>query len=618
MGLGPQVFTVLTEFRFDIGNAVVNSRAVQDAVGGISAAADNALLSFQRLSAGLVASMGLGTGGILGVMHTAMQASDKFGQSQRALANIFLSNNLFKGADSFEQAMAAAAKNMEVIRNKAQGLSLPAGDMLTTTKLIGASLVSHGLDDASLHRSTEIARGFLKSAPILGIDPSLAQGQLLDAAMGRASMGDTFMQRLMNETSEMKQFKGNAQAFNALPDAKRIQTLTAALLQFGSNTKVVEANARSLSGEFQRLKDSLLGTFSILRPIGDVINAAVVPTLHRVNNFLQKEGAIIVKHFAKIMEGMVTHAETTLATLMQARALNQDLKRAGLLTFLYGLALGAVAIMKYFGIATSVLRLFGVGLLSLVTTLWTGLVAFGSWAARLAIFATGATSLGAALFTLANGFVILASRILVPLAIVTTVLQLISRAIAIARIDDVKALANAMGEITRTIAKLKVGFMHVARPFLEIFDAIARGIAPVFKFSYYLEYLVSVLDFAGDVLIAAQAGLNGVFFAIFQFVENIVNLVRGQGSLNIFKGIGDAFNAGIDTTIDEIMKKIESGDAVMNQTTNIAKVEINNAFKEQMEPDRIAFTLQDQLLKVAANRGQSSGRSLRAAEVGGF
>jgi hypothetical protein len=62
------------------------------------------------------------------------------------------------------------------------------------------------------------------------------------------------------------------------------------------------------------------------------------------------------------------------------------------------------------------------------------------------------------------------------------------------------------------------------------------------------------------------------------------------------------------------MEAIKNGTgAVVQQTTNINKVEIRNDFKEQMEPDRIAFTLKDQLLKAANNPGQAAGRSLQGA-----
>lgn len=142
-----QVFNVLTEFRFDIAHAVAGSKQLQGEIGKISEAADQAHYSIQRIGMGLVAQTGLGTGGFLGGIWAAIKAADKFEATQRQIANIMLSNKLYEGPNAFKEAMNEASISLEHMREVANKFSLPSGDLVQFSKLVGATLVAHGLDN---------------------------------------------------------------------------------------------------------------------------------------------------------------------------------------------------------------------------------------------------------------------------------------------------------------------------------------------------------------------------------------------------------------------------------------------------------------------------------------
>jgi hypothetical protein len=604
------VFHVLTEFKFEIGEALIKTETLQGAVGGLSNAADQALLSFQKLGMGIVGYMGLGTGSVLGLLNSAMQASDKFGQSQRQLSNIFLSNNMFKGADAFEQAMMNSAQVMEEIKKKAQEFSLPAGEMVQFTKLIGASLISHGLDDSSMRKSMDISRGFLKSAPTLGIDPTLAQGQLLDAVLGRANLGDTLFQRLMNETTAMKQFKGNPKAFNAMPDDKRVKVLTTALLQFGSSTKVLEGNAHSLSGEFQRLKDSLYGMFSILRPIGDMINKFILPSFRAINDYLQKQGAEVMRNVSKLFDGLIKDPKSLYTTLRMLQGAQKDLNIAAKIGVFISMTTGILGLLKWLGVLSGQFTVAGLAM----TALRTGMGWLGT--GLMAIFSNLGTILPI-VWSALNGLVVVLSEALIPIAAIFAVLQFFRAAWAKAQANDAIAFAQMLPKLTAVFLKLKTVVMIVVGPLMDLFDFLAEKASIIFQFSHWLQALVWIIDLVADTLMLAFATIQGVVWGIMKLIENLMAAVRGQGSLNIFKGVGDSFNAGIDEMIASTMDKLNNAEGgVVNQTTNIGHVNINNNFKEQLEPDRIAFTLKEQLMKTAQNPSQSAARSLSGALVG--
>lgn len=614
--MGPQIFNVVTEFRFDIAHAVANSQTLQSEVGKISSAADEAHIALQRVGVGLVAQMGLGSGGFLGAIYTAIKASDKFSQSQRQIANIFLSNKMFDGAFAFEDAMGSASAAMMNMKKAAREFSLPVGDMVSTTKLIGASLISHGLDDSSLSKSTMLSRGFLKSAPTLGVDPGMAQGQLLDAVMGRASMGDTLMQRLFNETDAMKPYApkgggihqagGGAVAFNTLEASKRVEVLTKALMQFGSNARIVEENARSMSGQLQRLQDNLTGMFSVLKPIGDALMKPIKDILFQINSFLEHDGEKVVKNFSKIIREMFKDPEKLFVNIQQVRRLRGDVSKAGSALMVAGIIHGVTAAMEFLGI-----QLQGGLLMQGIRYLGAALAWLGGWFVQLGGFAL----IGRVLMFILQG-------VLAPLAAWTFFFQIISRAMAKAQVSNAKWLVTNLEKITALFTRLSKAIGDIMDPIILSMEFLSDMVAWIFRLDvsgnvllYFFQQFVEMIETIGQVVMFVLSVVNGMMSAV---IGALFDLANGD-FMQIGKNLGKNFTEGFDQMLETRFKRrIDGGDdaSTSNKVTNIDKIEINNQFKEQMEPDRIAFILKEQLVKTALNPMQSSGRSLVGSLVG--
>ena len=145
-------------------------------------------------------------------------------------------------------------------------------------------------------------------------------------------------------------------------------------------------------------------------------------------------------------------------------------------------------------------------------------------------------------------------------------------------------------------------------PAVEFFDGIAKTIAPLFQVSVYLNYVVDAFEFLNDVLVTIFGTIRGFIFAIGQVVNNL-----SSGKIfGAFEGVTDQFRAGTDDFFDQFLARTQNQNGELStagNVTNIGKVEIRNEFKEKLEPDRIAFTLKDQLLKVAQNPTQANGKS---------
>lgn len=602
------IFNVLTEFRFDIAHAVAGSKTLQTEVGKISAAADQAHFALQRVGMGIIAQTGLGTGGLAGALYAAVKAADKFEASQRSIANIMLSNNLFTGPEAFTQAMNEAAAAMEDMRKAANEFSLPADDLMNFTKLVGATLVSHGLDTSRFEKSLKISRGFLKSAPTLGIDPGLAQGQLLDAVMGRANMGDTLYQRLTNETAPMKAFAGTAgaKAFNALEPAKRVAILSDALIQFGSNTKIVTENALSLSSQMQRLRDNIVGTFSVLRGIGKVFLDPIKKVLLQVNRYLETNGRKLADSVGKIFGDIFKDPEKLFVWVQQLRRLQGDVKRAGSLLTLIGLIHGITAALQFFGIT-----LKG----GLIATIIRGIGSAFSWVGGLLV------STGALTFIM-RALMFMVTKVLAPLVLFTTILQGISRGLAAAKIADAKWIMANMDKFMAFFEQMKIHLVAIFAPFELAINGIGMFVEWVFSFGALSDYLVGKLGIvsgAFEIIGRTVVGLLSILAGFFSAIGGMIGSLQIGNFKEAFSNIGENFMSGMTDFYRQYYapKSLDMSQQATAQTkVEINKIEINNAFKENAEPDRIAFTLKDQLMKAALNPTQSAGRSLGASAIG--
>lgn len=582
--MAAQVFQVITEFSFDAGAFLIGTERAQGAVESLSKAADEALVSFQGLSLGIAAQFGLGGGGIVGTLFKAIQASDKFTQSQLALANV-----LNPGA-TFAERMVEAETVMGKINRLAAEFALPTEELLQFTKVLGPLLQSKNLAGPGFSTAIDIGRNLLKSAPTLGIDPTLVQGQLLRMTEGQASTGDTLFNRLTGDTKTMNKFAGNSKAFNVLPAPERVRTIQKALKEFASDANVLSGNVMTLRGQMTLLSDAITGSFSALKPLGDILIKPIVMVMAQINKFLRNEGAAIIKNFAKMIEPFIQSPKRMIVDLMQLRQLQADLNLAGTLLSVAGALVALGGALSWFGITIPLLSSAAAMLTKILTA--------------------NAFVIGGKMFPLFVKLTGVFTAIFGPLLLLVGVFQLISRAIAIANINMAERFVTFMPRITAALAELSAGLNVL----WEGFNNLAEAIAPLFDASNFMGFidlfdlLASVLEWASEKLTTFLAGFQAFFFAISELVTQIAT-----GGMD-FGAVGRAWDAGMEMMFEKILGKIDSPDgAVSQQVMNISKVEMRMDFKEQQEPDRIAFAVKDQFLKGVRNKTQASNKGFSTA-----
>jgi hypothetical protein len=600
-----QVFHVATEFRFDIGQALLSTKTLQDSVNQVSDAADNALMSFQHLGAGLVAHLGLGSGGLLAILGKAVSISDKFNSSSLSFSNVISSNmKVFGGTiDTFNERLATSQMIMENINKVANQFALPSGELLTMTKLLTPLLAQHGMAGTNFSNSIDISKNVLKSAPNLGIDPRESEGQLLRMIGGQAGMHDTLFRRLMTETSAFRDNKiTNSGQFNSMRPEKRIQLVSKALSVFASDSDVLKNRVNSLHGQLTVLSNNFVEFGSVLRPIGDALLKPIVAVLQEINHFIDGPGRDIAKSMGKMIANIFDDPKKLLIDILQVKQLGADTRKGGKMLGLIEMFLFLRHLKDYLPAQGMISRTISAGF----KYIGEGLMFIVQLIPFMAIFKFAMNALWFGI-----------SRILPGMIAAVGVFQTLSRAKAIANITDAKRMLDLTPKIADLMLRFKVAIENIFLPIGVAIDGLANFIAPLFSISNWadaalpvFDALVSIFESLGVVSILAYAGFQGLVFGILQFVDNI----RNGKILGAFNGVGDAFNAGVNDILDKNAARLsQPGAGVTNQVTNIGKVEIRNDFKENQEPDRIAYTLKDQLLKAAKNPTQGRGTALQGA-----
>jgi len=581
-----QAFTVLSEFKFDIGGALLSTDALKGAVNGVSGAVDNALVSFQRMSLGLVAQFMTGPGGgILGLLGAAISSSDQFAQSQ-----INLANAMGQGAGTFAERMRLAEEKMINMNKLALEFGIPGKALVDMTKILLPAINTKMGGSKGVDTAVDLSRNFLKSAPTLGIDPNEATGQLQRAVLGFTDMGDTLFRVLTADTKAMNEFVGKAKVFNTLPMAQRIQKLTAAFGEFSRDTGALDARLNSITGQMEVLRGQLGGIFSILRPLGATIIPMVVDALQRVNNLIKNNLSKVIENLAFGLKPFVGDLDRFLATLLQLRELKNNLAFTSDIFFLTGA-------LHFLGFA---IKALGFTIMGVVTKSLGGLGAalafLGGWLVKLMVF----------IWPLVSALSIIVFKMALWAGLILFVAQILERAAAIIKIN---LLPSIVAWVTK-LAEIGETFMRI----LGVFDDGVQTLAKLLAVSPVVDWVVSgittALELLGNLVTGlglVMMGFQGVFFAILQFLEQVTSFFGGKG----FEAgkIGDAFNAGTEDMFTKIFARPQQeGGMASANTVNNFDVKMQNNFKEMMEPDRVAFTIKDQLLKASQNKTTAARR----------
>ena len=609
---GPlNAFKVVTEFKYDVGHALLGTKTLTDGVQGLQNAVDGVQFSLARMAMGF-AFQSNGLASFIGLLGVASSNADSFQKKQLDWANTMSANKdkLTGPIDSFNQKMQFSSQLLEDITRQANEFGLPAEVLAKSANTLANQLVPKGLAGDNMKTAIDISRNLLKSAPSLGLDASMVEGQLLRMVEGGASQGDPLFLRLLGETSAFGDLKkGGApnatKLFNTMPIEKRLDMIYKGLQQFASDPENLKARAGSLGQQVQLFRGLMGGDAlqSIFRPLGDSINKVLAQILAQVNGMLMTKGKALVGEVTRFVDMFLAAPERLVTNLLMLRDLMKNLKAVEAATALTALGTAFGAILSWLGVITpamfgflrvgipmvAVFAEFASRVLPVLGPVIKGLGVLAGLAALAFMFPGAAAIVVGAI-----------GMILQPLLIMGAVFTLFSKAAAIANIRDAKMIPELTVRFANLVNKVMFVGGIIAEIFNTIFESLASIIAPAFMFGNFLSLMHSVVDELVTTLAAAVIGIQAIGVGIGSLMgrivtgqfENLAENVINDMSEAIQKQEADFFGLKNNTT----------NSTVKNQVT--MNVNMNNSFKEMLEPDRVAFTIKDQLLKAATNRTQ--------------
>lgn len=223
--------------------------------------------------------------------------------------------------------------------------------------------------------------------------------------------------------------------------------------------------------------------------------------------------------------------------------------------------------------------------------------------------------------------------IVLPLIGLLTAVQIVSRAIAKAEVADAKAMPSLMERFSAGLTKLKRGFSILIHPFAVFIDKAAELIMPMFRLSNHIDPIVgafetlsTILASIGNFVLRQAAVVTGVADMMAVLSGRIANMGAGGfakamvtgNAGSVFAGLGGTFKRGFDEFLaqNKFSPGQDGGNPTVQNNTNIAKVEVRQDFKENMQPDRIAHSLVKTLGEIGKNPTQAKGKSMKAGLSG--
>ncbi len=618
--MGVQVFSAITEFKFDIAQALAGSDTLQKSTKKMEVAIDGATAAVERFGINYLAAMGVT--GVLGILEKALKISDAFNTSVLDMTGALTANflSLDENASAFNARLAISKTMMSDIAGISDRLDLNSSDVFSMVKtLIPAAAQSN--NDTSTKDLVSISGSATSAASGIGMSPSDMATAVATFFTSTVAAGP-----LLSGLQANGAFTGmSANKINAMDDEEIFKILKKGLENLNATMGDTAARSELLSFQIGKLKRTIFGAEggmgSMLKPLSDAILPLLVGILKEVNGYLKSAGGDIVKSFSQILKHFVSTPRAMLTSVLQLRQVHSDLnKAAGTLGVVSSVQAIGFILARIANVAVFANPIMGV--LAFQFTAFADILSrmndpiskmIGSilkWVPIVAVISGVLARFG----LLWSGLAFVMAEVVAPLALLMLWFQAVSRAVAKAHIEDALHMAEILPKIMQIFTRFTTAIKSILLPVELAIEGISEFLKPLFKVSIFLdammpllEGLASVLEFLGNIIMETLAGISGYMAMFLQVALNLQ-----EGITHIFDNLGKAFSEGYGDFLNAHKQKLDDGKNVQNMVTNISKVEIRNDFKEQMEPDRIAFALKDQLMKTAQNPTSRKGASLQA------
>jgi hypothetical protein len=598
-----QAFEVATEFRFDIGSALINTKALTGAVDNLSNAASNAQNQLSYLAGGLVAHLGLGSGGIISALRRAVDVSEEFQTGMFGFMNSIDSNmQVLSGTiNTFNDRLETSKMLMGNVNSEANRFGLSSKDLAQITGLVASPLAARGRAGTNYKGAISMARNMMLTSEAVGL-PQTMGAEMLARGLTTGAIGGKLFERLANTPAFRAQHIMRSEQLSPMRmnDTRRIDLLTKALEQLGGNAEWLALRAKSLGFQFQLLKNRV---DQLLRPIGDAIKAPIIMLFQKLNNWLQTYGPALGEALGKLITQFTADPKALITGLMQISHLKQDLKRAFEFAGLFQTLRFVIPILKSMGLINGGL-LYG-----MFFALGRGLRYI--WLVLSSPLFLGALRLiGSAIRAFLPEFLLFAA-----------IFQSISRAKAKAKINDAEKGVDIGAKFLVVFQRISKYISVIFSPITYLMDALAEFISPLFRISTYASWALSAMTLLADFLKTfanVVLGISGQIIAVNAGLTESTRLkVIAQGPKAMEKTFETAYGARL--SLFEKQHPFLNGQEAPTAKSvvyNTNHIEARFDMREQLEPDRVAFAVTTHLKKLTLSAIGARGHAIDSGFAG--
>ncbi len=591
-----KLFEVATEFRFDAGQALLNTRTLQGAVEDLSDSTSVAMRGLGYLASGLVAHLGFGSGGLLTILSKAVSLSQEFSSNTLNFSNTIANNMSVLSGDigTFNDKLETSRMLIDKVQDAAARFGLDEGQLVKTTNMLAPPLAQHGKLGTDFSGGIEMSKNILLAARFMQINPAMATESVFRALQDRMPLQAKLFSRLASTEPFKQAHVYTQQQFMGLGYEKKITLLDKALKAVAGDSELLAKMLDQIDVQFNILRVNM---DVLLRPLGDAISKALTMVMKEINAYFSTNGKSLGKSIGKLFGHVFDDPKSMFVNILQLKEFKNDFQRSLKLLELYGLfqairfvLFEMLGITLGGGLITKMFIAIRAGLASLV--------AMVPWAQVLSGVMIGLRVISLSILPVFAGFLF--------------ILQTISRAAAIAKVSDATAMLNLFPKLAELIVRLKMAVQAILSPFTMMMDFFAKLISPLFEFAFWIRLtvplmsaFVTVMEQLGTVVVGTMAHIEGVLATVFGFIIDIVNLKNPFA--NMLENYKYGFN---DFMAQNAARMQDDKNAVSNHVYNIGSINARFDLKEQLEPDRVAFAVTSEIKRLATYPTQGSGQTL--------
>ena len=648
-----QAFEVVTHFVFEEA-ALKGTDSIVQGIEKVSGAAKQLKLDIARIGISFAQSFTGWQGGLIGFGKTLLDISMNFKTTHREIANII--QTISKGSHNYQQSLVKSNDLIKKGSEIAYQFAVDERSLIDKVGVMGLSVTERkgfkksGADPTMMpEKMLDLTRASMKMEAALSMPTGTQMG--LRMLQGRVGAGLPAWTDLLSKAGpELKKAglgsAGDIQRSLDKDPVKAIDDMIRIFDKFNASAEAVKDRVESVEGSLIRLRNVFLGLNSLFLELSMVVNRAVRQALSWFVKFARGPLTESLKALSPLIEKYAGNNTKLARTILEAAGAAENAQKSKFWTTILVIGPYLIGLGKsLFGWAMK-FPMFTSGIDKVARALIKSGFYIGVFAGKLMVLlksGAGILSVFGLIGKFLAGGLLLMGKYLVLFGALFTVFQAVTRVTARFKVEFLKNIMDALSGgkdaakegagfvsqvvllydeivefialgIERAIRWMGTMFSGMGKLISDVFSKIWGGIKSLFANTWIgslamkIKNLLAPFDFItpglqkiGDIYkVIMGSEIQGVKDLAGAAAEKHVGTKNVKIARNILSGVSDWL--GFGPTIEK--KKKEIGKSVTNFN---GPININQDFKGELNPDRVAFAFTKEIQKMAQNPTSVSG-----------